>query len=226
MIGGTVFGVEVAADMVLGCLQAISKCSFVVPPSAAFSFSQQSCCGRLVGARATGVLFSLVHATADNLTLEDGFFDRAMAVHVLYFWRDLAKPLKEMARVLKPGGVLVLLFRPPGGPRVAAFPEQVYTFRTAGEVTAALEATRFQIDWINPPQVDGRSVPMWSRPCEPATGFLSNREASILLCRRRKCQPRGGPPLPVRNRWPLACLGSWCPQFVAVVSLVLNRSQS
>lgn len=102
----------------------------------------------------------VVHATADNLPLEDGSFDRAMAVHVVYFWRDLAKPLKEMARVLKPGGVFVLLFRSQGDPRVAAFPEQVYTFRTVGQVTAALEAAGFQIDKINPSHVDRRSVPI------------------------------------------------------------------
>ena len=87
-----------------------------------------------------------------------------------------------------------------GRPRVVSFPEQVYTFRTFGEVIAALEAAGFQIDRINPSHVDGRSVP-WPRPCERANGFLSNREASTWLCRRRKLSAarRAEPPLPVRN---------------------------
>lgn len=102
----------------------------------------------------------VVHAGADNLPFAANSFDRAMAVHVLYFWRGLATPLAELARILKPGGVLVLLFRSQGDPRVSAFPKDVYTFRTAGEVTAALEAAGFQIDKVNPFHVDGRTVPI------------------------------------------------------------------
>lgn len=120
----------------------------------------------------------VVHASADNLPFEDNFFDRAMAVHVLYFWRDLAKPLEELARVLKPEGVLVLLFRSQGDPRVGAFPEEVYTFRTVGEVTAALEAAGFRIDKINPSPVDGRSVPTVVKAVRTSERLLSKREAS------------------------------------------------
>jgi arsenite methyltransferase len=102
----------------------------------------------------------VVQAAADDLPFEDNFFDKAMAVHVLYFWRDLAGPLKELARVLKPGGILVLLFRSQGDPRVAAFPEKVYTFRTVAAVTTALEAAGFRIDKINPPQVGVQPSPI------------------------------------------------------------------
>jgi SAM-dependent methyltransferase len=55
-------------------------------------------------------------------------FDRVLGVHVVCFWRDPARDLAEIRRVLRPGGTLLLGFRPvaagepagEGAPRVAA----------------------------------------------------------------------------------------------------------
>jgi SAM-dependent methyltransferase len=47
-------------------------------------------------------------ATAETLPFPAGSFDAALAVHVLYFWRPALLALRELRRVLRPGGRLVL----------------------------------------------------------------------------------------------------------------------
>jgi len=82
----------------------------------------------------------LVYATADSLPFADNFFDKVLCVHVLYFWKDLEPSLLEIARVLKPGGRLALLFRTKTDiAAVASFPPEIYRFPALAEVTTALE---------------------------------------------------------------------------------------
>ena len=48
----------------------------------------------------------------EALPYADRSFDRIVAVNVLYFWEDLPAALEELCRVLRPGGTLVLAYRP------------------------------------------------------------------------------------------------------------------
>ena len=48
----------------------------------------------------------IVMASATSLPFADAAFDKALCVHVLYFWNDLDRAFAEIARVLKPGGKL------------------------------------------------------------------------------------------------------------------------
>ena len=48
-------------------------------------------------------------ATADDLDFEDGFFDYVVSVMVLHHIEKLQPTLREMARVLKPGGTVVVV---------------------------------------------------------------------------------------------------------------------
>ena len=52
-------------------------------------------------------------ARVESLPLDSASIDKAVSVASLYFWPDAAAALSELARVLRPGGTLSLLFEPP-----------------------------------------------------------------------------------------------------------------
>lgn len=102
----------------------------------------------------------VVVASAEALPFPNDSFDKAVSVHVLYFWADLEASLGELARVLKPGGRLALLFRSAEDvAAVRAFPPDVYRFRSVGEVRDALRRAGFATTETSSGDVDGRPAP-------------------------------------------------------------------
>ena len=82
----------------------------------------------------------VILSSVESLPFPDGMFDKAQCVHVLYFWRDIETSLREIARVLKPGGRLGLLFRTNADlEAIASFPPGIYRFPALAEISAALE---------------------------------------------------------------------------------------
>jgi SAM-dependent methyltransferase len=57
--------------------------------------------------RETGVVVEVVEQTGESLPFADGSFDLAHCRAVLHHARDLPRLLQEMARVLRPGGMLI-----------------------------------------------------------------------------------------------------------------------
>lgn len=110
--GGFVAGVDPSAEM---CRMAARRNHRAVA------------CGRV----------ELRQGAVEDLPYPDGTFDKVLTVHTLYFWPDLAQPFREIARVLKVGGRLVLAHRTdPGAGR--DFPPPVYRFPDDDEVARAL----------------------------------------------------------------------------------------
>jgi SAM-dependent methyltransferase len=98
---------------------------------------------------------SVTEGSATALPFPDHSFDKALCVHVIYFWDDLGPCLREIARVLKPDGRIALLFRSSDDPRsIQSFPTSVYRFRTQHEVEAALAAAGFTVK--SPQPVDSQ----------------------------------------------------------------------
>jgi SAM-dependent methyltransferase len=88
----------------------------------------------------------VMHSGAESLPFPDGMFDKVQCVHVLYFWKDIETSLREIARVLKPGGRLGLLFRTNADPKaIASFPPEIYSFHALVDVSAALERAGMDI---------------------------------------------------------------------------------
>jgi len=51
----------------------------------------------------------ILHASVESIPFRKDFFDLVTAVESYYFWPDLIANLKEIYRVLKPGGHVVLI---------------------------------------------------------------------------------------------------------------------
>lgn len=86
--------------------------------------------------------------SVDSLPFAEATFDAACSVHTLYFWPDLTTGLKELARVIKPGGRLVLGFS-----SGAALIEDGYTDRgfkaySSQQLTDACLACGFTADGL------------------------------------------------------------------------------
>ncbi|WP_053250259.1 class I SAM-dependent methyltransferase [Ensifer adhaerens] len=99
-------------------------------------------CGQLIPSGRVQVVI----AGVDALPFPDAAFDKALCVHAVYFWPDLSRSFGEIARVLKPGGRLALLFRTNANQAVNAFPSDVYHFPALDEMRNALEAVGFAVD--------------------------------------------------------------------------------
>lgn len=97
-------------------------------------------------------------ASASDLPFDAEAFDKAICVHVIYFWKDLRTSFREIARVLKANGRFVLVFRTDADEAaVAAFPADVYSFRSLSDVAAALSGAGFAIDEALLAQQEGRT---------------------------------------------------------------------
>lgn len=54
---------------------------------------------------------SLLHGPSDRMPYADASFDRVFCINVVYFWDDPAAHLREVRRVLKPGGTFTAVLR-------------------------------------------------------------------------------------------------------------------
>jgi ubiquinone/menaquinone biosynthesis C-methylase UbiE len=92
-------------------------------------------------ARARGL--RAVQGAAADLPFEAARFDRAVSVNSLYFWPDPKGAFAELARVVKPGGRLVICFEPAA--ELRKWPGHRFGFRLyeAREVLAMMEVAGF-----------------------------------------------------------------------------------
>ena len=54
-------------------------------------------------------LVEILHASVESLPFPDNMFNLVIAIESYYFWPDLVNTLKEIRRVLKQGGSLILI---------------------------------------------------------------------------------------------------------------------
>lgn len=119
----------------------------------------QAPCGFLAGIDASDVMVRLARrrlrrwieagraevslAASSALPYPDARFDAALAVHVLYFWKDAVADLREIRRVLRPGGRVLLGYRPRDEQTLAALPATVYMLRSVDEIEKLLAELDF-----------------------------------------------------------------------------------
>lgn len=82
---------------------------------------------------------------AADLPVGDAAFDKVFSVHTLYFWPDLGDGLRELYRVLRREGELLLAFHDGAdADKVRELPDAVYTLRTGTEVAAEMRRVGFR----------------------------------------------------------------------------------
>ena len=84
--------------------------------------------------------------SSDKLPFAAESFDKAYAVHTIYFWIEPLDHLREAFRVLRPGGRFVLGFRPAEDPGFRQnYPAEVYLIRSRAEVVELVRASGFEV---------------------------------------------------------------------------------
>lgn len=80
-----------------------------------------------------------------SLPFPDNTFDKFLTVNTLYFWEDALGMLKEIRRVLKPGGGMVLSFGSQRFMQHLPFVQYAFRLYNEPEVTAMLDAAGFRV---------------------------------------------------------------------------------
>ncbi|MGH3724339.1 MAG: class I SAM-dependent methyltransferase [Mycobacterium sp.] len=87
----------------------------------------------------------LVHGTLTASGLEDRSLDAAITVNTLYFVADLDSACRELVRVMRPGGRLVVGVGDPDAMAQLPFTRYGFILRPVAEVTAALRNAGFDL---------------------------------------------------------------------------------
>jgi ubiquinone/menaquinone biosynthesis C-methylase UbiE len=95
-------------------------------------------------------------ASSAKIPHPDQRFDAAMAMHVVYFWNEPLADLREVRRVLRPGGRVLLGYRPRDEETLAALPATVYALRSVAEIEGLLAQSGF-VDLHSAERSIGRS---------------------------------------------------------------------
>jgi ubiquinone/menaquinone biosynthesis C-methylase UbiE len=77
------------------------------------------------------------------LPYPDASFEKAYAMHTLYFWPAPDRDLGELRRILVAGGRVLLGYRPKSDLGARDFPSSVYAFYEPAHVHALLEGAGF-----------------------------------------------------------------------------------
>ncbi|WP_345494068.1 class I SAM-dependent methyltransferase [Nocardia callitridis] len=91
------------------------------------------------GAEIASGRIALAKGSLTELPLADNALDAAITVNTVYFVQDLDAAATELARVVRPGGRLVVGIGDPEAMAKAPFTEYGFTLRPVAEVRAALE---------------------------------------------------------------------------------------
>jgi ubiquinone/menaquinone biosynthesis C-methylase UbiE len=90
----------------------------------------------------------LIKASIAAMDIESESIDTLFTINTLYFWNDPDLVCKELQRILRPGGDLLVSFNPSEDMRKDMYPSDIFTFYTVDEVKELLEKNNFQIKQV------------------------------------------------------------------------------
>jgi ubiquinone/menaquinone biosynthesis C-methylase UbiE len=107
---------------------------------------------------ATGLANGSIDLTTGDvrsLPFADDSFDRAFSIHCIYFWREPLACLRQIRRVLRPGGVVAITIRPVHQWHGRKPPADVFHLYRGDEVAKLLSESGFRQPHVEPyPQGD------------------------------------------------------------------------
>jgi ubiquinone/menaquinone biosynthesis C-methylase UbiE len=82
---------------------------------------------------------------ASNTSYQSNCFDSIITHNTIYFWNPFEKQLDEIRRILKPGGTLIIGFRPRSVMEKMSFTSEVFQMFELSEITETLKKHHFEI---------------------------------------------------------------------------------
>lgn len=116
---------------------------------------------------------------SESLPFEAQHFDKALTVHTIYFWDDPARHLAELARVLKPGGLLCMAFADRTFTEKMPFAQFGFKLYHAQDVTALLEESGFLV----------HDVQQIAEASTAETDEIVDKLFNVILATPRRTQP-------------------------------------
>lgn len=86
---------------------------------------------------------SIIHGSFESIPFEEKSFDQVFSINTIYFLDDPMDGLKEVFRVLKNGGKVVMGMRPKGLPQLENFSNYGFTFYTEEEINSLFKNAGF-----------------------------------------------------------------------------------
>jgi SAM-dependent methyltransferase len=82
---------------------------------------------------------------AVNMSFQNDFFDKVVAINVIYFWEDIERQLQEIKRVLKKGGQFVIGYRPKSIMINLPFTQEVFKHYDPEDLQILMRENGFEI---------------------------------------------------------------------------------
>lgn len=98
-----------------------------------------------------------------TLPLEDRSVDAVLSVHNLYFWPEPEATLREVARVLRPGGRALVVFRGREHPLPARLDPDVYRDVTTADCIEWMARAGLETELCHPTGVSDETSFVWGR---------------------------------------------------------------
>jgi ubiquinone/menaquinone biosynthesis C-methylase UbiE len=88
----------------------------------------------------------LARGSLTEVPLDDGYLDALITVNTVYFIAELDAACRELARVLRPGGRVVIGIGDPDVMAKLPFTKHGFTIRPVAEIAAALQDSGLQVE--------------------------------------------------------------------------------
>ncbi|HEX2919681.1 MAG TPA: class I SAM-dependent methyltransferase [Bacteroidales bacterium] len=103
-------------------------------------------------------LVRIICQDSRSLPFENEKFDSVICINTIYFWENLTEQLKELHRVLKPGGRLYIGFRPKSIMENQEFTAEKFRLYEPSDVEKYLQNASFKINRVEQNEIDRISI--------------------------------------------------------------------